>query len=80
MIFKVDTTTHCIDNRFRLLENFFLHEVAIISLHDLLEFHLYCGDLTGMRIIHGPAETMDTQGTVLNSGNIIILSKEMNQN
>ena len=34
IVIKVDTTTHCVDNRFGLLEDLLLHEMGELALHD----------------------------------------------
>ena len=44
--FKVDSASHSVDNRLRLLEYLLLHEGGEVALHDLLHLHLERGDLS----------------------------------
>lgn len=45
--FKVDSTSHGVDHRFRLFKNFLLHKGTEIAFHDLLNFHFQGDDFTG---------------------------------
>ena len=95
LVFKVDATTHSIDYRFRLFENFLLHERAVVAcffckvldldqvqlsikvirvtLHDLLNLHLQCGNFTSVRVFEQTLETMDAKSSILDCGNIVVL-------
>lgn len=73
LVLKIEPSSHGVDDRFWLLEDFLLHKVAVIALHDFLQFHFQNGNLSSMWIVHVPPQPVDAQGAILNSSNIVVL-------
>jgi hypothetical protein len=73
---NVETTTHGVDDRLGLLEDFLLHEVVELALHDLLELKLdgLNGSDIGGAIILG--ESVDVELTIMDVSNIVIFEIE----
>lgn len=74
----VDTSSHGVDNRVWLLEDLLLHEVLVVSLHDLLDLQEKLVDLTGLWLIDVSValDAMDAQVSVLDDGNIVIFQED----
>lgn len=73
LVADVKTTTHGVDNRLGLLENFLLHEVVELALHDLLELELKGLDGTDIAASIGLLEAMDVERTFVDVGDVIVL-------
>lgn len=73
LIFKIYSASHGCHNGFRLFEYFFLHERTKIALHDLLDFHLECSDLSSVRISRRHAHPVNGQSSLSYCSNVIVL-------
>jgi hypothetical protein len=63
MVFEIDTTTHGVDNRFRLFIDFLLHKVIKGALHDFSKFDFQGLNGTSSRrgVFLGATDTMDVE-------------------
>lgn len=61
VVLKIDTTTHSIDDRLRLLVNLFLHEMIKGTFHDLSKFHFQNMDRSGEGFTILASEAMDVK-------------------
>lgn len=73
---EVQAPPHRVHHGLGLLKDFFLHEVLVIALHDLLDLDLQSGDLSRVGIIHAPTKPMDAEGTLFHSSHIVVLITE----
>lgn len=80
VVLEIKTSSHCINDRFWLLENFLLHEVLVITLHNLLDLHLQNRNFSSMRIIHTTTNTMNIQSSIHHSSNVVILINYISKN
>lgn len=70
---KVDSSSHSVDDRFRLFVNLLLHKVVELSLHDLGELDLEGLDSSNRRKSVVLAKSVDVKFTFANVSNVIIL-------
>ena len=76
LVSYVQTTSHGVDNRFGLLEDFLLHEVVELALHDLLQLEFNGLNGADIRSTIVLSQTVDVELTLVNVGDIIILQVE----
>lgn len=76
LVLDIETTTHGVDDRLRLLENLLLHEMVKLALHDLLELQLEGLDGTDVWRAVVLGEAMDVEGSVVDVGDIVVLEVE----
>ena len=72
LLFRVQATTHSIDHGFWLLEDFFLHEVVKLALHDLLELDLQGLDSANVAGAVGLGQTVDVELTIVDVGDVVV--------
>lgn len=70
---EVQTTSHGIHHGLRLLEDLLLHEIFVVTLHDLLDLHLQSCDFPCMGIVHASTESMDAESTLFHRSYVIVL-------
>lgn len=70
---EIDTSTHRVDDRFRLLIDFLLHKMVELALHDLGNFKLECLDGTNTGLALFAAKTMNMKLPFSYMGDIVIL-------
>lgn len=74
LILNIETTTHGVDNGFGLLEDFLLHEVIELALHDFLQLDL--DGLDGTDVGGGTVvllETVNVEGALVNVSDVVVL-------
>lgn len=76
LVLGIETSTHSVNNRLGLLEDFLLHEVIETTLHDLLELDLQGLDGTdvGSAVLLG--EAVDVERALVDVGDVVILKVE----
>ena len=76
VISEVQTTSHGIHHGLRLLKDLLLHEIFVVTLHDLLDLHLQSCDFSCMGIVHASTESMDTESTLFHCGYVVVLTSK----
>lgn len=73
MVFEVDTASHGVDDRLWLLEYLLLHEVAVVALHDLLQFHLHRGYLAGVGVVQRFSQSVNGENAAFYGRDVVVL-------
>lgn len=73
LVLDVQTTSHGVDDGLGLLEDFLLHEVVELALHDLLELKLKSLDGTDIGAAVGLLQSVDVERPLVDVGNVVVL-------